>query len=96
MLRLESTLADMHDVGKALETDSCTAVVLRNRDDAATREFPPIALILCAPFCCCGFPGPVELGAINPDAVHDGQSKDRKGARPQRSLDAARPRRRGD
>src|ERR1700749_3222678 len=32
--------------------------------------FPPIALILC-PSCCCGFPGPAELGAVNPDAVHD-------------------------
>jgi hypothetical protein len=26
-LRLESTLADVHDVGKALQTDSCTAVI---------------------------------------------------------------------
>ena len=21
--------------------------------------------------CCCDFPGPLELGAVNPDAVHD-------------------------
>src|ERR1035437_5444386 len=26
---------------------------------------------LICPSCCCGFPGPAELGAVNPDAVHD-------------------------
>src|SRR3984893_8118319 len=30
---------------------------------------------LMCPSCCCGFPGPAELGAVNPYAVHDhGQS----------------------
>jgi hypothetical protein len=36
-------------------------------------EFPPIAFDLVRPSCCCRglFPGPSELGAVNPDAVHD-------------------------
>ena len=34
-------------------------------------SFPPIAFDP-APFSCrCDFPGPAELGAVNPDAVHD-------------------------
>ena len=37
-------------------------------------EFPPIGFDL-AGSCGCSFPGPPELGAVNPDAVHDhGQS----------------------
>src|SRR6188472_1949345 len=36
-------------------------------------EFPPIGSDLAGlSCCCCGlFPGPAELGAVNPDAVHD-------------------------
>jgi hypothetical protein len=34
-------------------------------------EFPPIAFDLARLSCCCDFPGPPELGAVNPDAVHD-------------------------
>src|SRR5664279_2726679 len=36
-------------------------------------EFPPIAIELAQFSCCCRglFPGPAELGAINPYAVHD-------------------------
>src|SRR6187399_1348184 len=32
-------------------------------------EFPPIDPARRS--CCCGFPGPPELGAVHPDAVHD-------------------------
>jgi hypothetical protein len=41
------------------------------------REFPPIGSDLLRLSCCCRglLPGPSELGAVNPDAVHDhGQS----------------------
>ena len=34
-------------------------------------EFPPIAFDPARLSCRCGFPGPAELGAVNPDAVHD-------------------------
>src|SRR5471030_1389488 len=34
-------------------------------------EFPPIAFDPVWVLCRCGFPGPPELGAVNPDAVHD-------------------------
>ena len=34
-------------------------------------EFPPIAFDPTGHSCHCGFPGPAELGAVNPDAVHD-------------------------
>jgi hypothetical protein len=36
-------------------------------------EFPPIAFDPARFSCCCRglFPGPLELGAVNPDAVHD-------------------------
>jgi hypothetical protein len=35
-------------------------------------ECPPIAFDLPRLSCCCGFfPGPPELSAINPDAVHN-------------------------
>src|SRR4051794_17391853 len=34
-------------------------------------EFPPIAFDLARLSCCCCFPGPPELGAVNPDAVQD-------------------------
>ena len=34
-------------------------------------EFPPIAFDPAWFSCRCDFPGPPELGAINPDAVHD-------------------------
>jgi|HubBroStandDraft_6_1064221.scaffolds.fasta_scaffold139139_2 hypothetical protein len=34
-------------------------------------EFPPIAFDPARHSCHCGFPGPAELGAVNPDAVHD-------------------------
>src|SRR3984893_17714397 len=34
-------------------------------------EFPSIAFDLVRPSCRCGFPGPPELGAVNPYAVHD-------------------------
>src|ERR1700688_2398362 len=38
-------------------------------------EFPPIAFDLDRPSCRCDAPGPAELGAVNPDAMHDhGQS----------------------
>src|ERR1700678_187163 len=38
-------------------------------------EFPPIAFDPARYSCRCGFPGPSELGAVNPDAVQDhGQS----------------------
>jgi len=38
-------------------------------------EFPPIAFDPAQLSCCCGFPAPPELGAINPHAVYDhGQS----------------------
>src|SRR6478672_2039562 len=41
---------------------------------AVELEFPPIGFDP-AGSCCCGFSGPPELGAVNPDAVHDhGQS----------------------
>ena len=32
-------------------------------------EFPPIDPARRS--CCCGLPGPLKLGAVNPDAVHD-------------------------
>ena len=45
-------------------------------------------MLMCAS-CCCGFPGPAELGAINPDAMHDhGQST---GQRHDRLLHPAAP-----
>src|SRR5712672_4470298 len=35
-------------------------------------EFPPPIRFGSARLsCCCGFPGPPELGAVNPDAMHD-------------------------
>ena len=34
-------------------------------------EFPPIAFDLGGLSCCDGLPGPSELCAVNPDAVHD-------------------------
>ncbi len=34
---------------------------------------------LMCPSCCCGFPGPAELGAVNPDAVHDHGQPARQG-----------------
>ena len=34
-------------------------------------EFSPIVIDPERFSCCCGFPGPAELGAINPYAVHD-------------------------
>jgi hypothetical protein len=34
-------------------------------------EFPPIGFDPARCSCRCGFPGPPELGAVNPDAVHD-------------------------
>jgi hypothetical protein len=35
-------------------------------------EFPPIGFDPVRLSCCCGlFPGPSELSAVNPDAVHD-------------------------
>jgi hypothetical protein len=34
-------------------------------------EFPSIAFGLVRPSCRCGLPGPPELGAVNPYAVHD-------------------------
>src|ERR1035437_5691454 len=34
-------------------------------------EFPPIAFDPARLSCCCDFPGPAELGAVNPYAVHD-------------------------
>jgi hypothetical protein len=34
-------------------------------------EFPPIGFDHSLLLCRCGFPGPAELGAVNPDAVHD-------------------------
>ena len=34
-------------------------------------EFPSIAFDLVRPSCRCGLPGPPELGAVNPYAVHD-------------------------
>ena len=34
-------------------------------------EFPPIAFDPARPSCRCDLPGPAELGAVNPDAVHD-------------------------
>src|SRR5450755_2937643 len=34
-------------------------------------EFPPIAFDPAWLSCCCGFPGPPELCAVNPDAVQD-------------------------
>jgi hypothetical protein len=34
-------------------------------------EFPPIAFDPARPSCRCDVLGPAELGAINPDAVHD-------------------------
>jgi hypothetical protein len=38
-------------------------------------ESPPIGFDPARFSCCCGFPGPSELGAVNPDAMHDhGQS----------------------
>src|SRR5437879_13180059 len=40
-------------------------------------EFSPIDLI--DPSCCYGFPGPAELGAVNPDAVHDHGQPARQG-----------------
>jgi hypothetical protein len=45
-------------------------------------EFSPIAFEAAQPSCRCDLPGPLELGAVNPDAVHDhrqptGQGHDR-------------------
>src|ERR1700704_7055253 len=34
---------------------------------------------LMCPSCCCGFPGPAELGAVNPDAVQDHGQPARQG-----------------
>src|SRR5450631_132990 len=34
-------------------------------------EFSPIALCYLRPSCCRDLPGPAELGAVNPYAVHD-------------------------
>jgi hypothetical protein len=34
-------------------------------------EFPPIAFNRVQPSCGCGFPGPAELAAVDPYAVHD-------------------------
>ena len=34
-------------------------------------EFPPIAFDLLGLSYGCYFPGPAELGAVNPDSVHD-------------------------
>ena len=33
-------------------------------------ESPPIRFDPARFSCCCGFPGPAELGAVNPDAMH--------------------------
>src|SRR4030095_149245 len=35
-------------------------------------------MLLC-PSCCCGFPGPAELSAVNPDAVQDHGQPTRQG-----------------
>jgi hypothetical protein len=42
-------------------------------------KFPPIEFDLMQPSCCCGFPGPPELGAVNPDAVQDHGQPAREG-----------------
>ena len=34
-------------------------------------EFPPVVIGSTSLSCQCGFPGPAELCAVNPDAVHD-------------------------
>src|SRR5665213_1712976 len=34
-------------------------------------EFPPIEFDRARLSCCCGLPGPAELGTVNPYAVHD-------------------------
>ena len=42
-------------------------------------EFPPIAFDPAPLSCRCDFPGPAELGAVNPDAVHDHGQSTRQG-----------------
>ena len=42
-------------------------------------EFPPIAFDPARLSCCCDFPGPAELGAVNPYAVHDHGQPTRQG-----------------
>jgi hypothetical protein len=42
-------------------------------------EFPPIAFGELRLSCPCGLPGPPELGAVNPDAVHDHRQPARQG-----------------
>ena len=44
-------------------------------------EFPPIAFDPVRVSCRCGFPGPAELGAVNPDAMHDHSQPACQGAR---------------
>jgi hypothetical protein len=39
--------------------------------EAVELEFPPIAFDSARLSCRCDFPGPAELGAVNPYAVHD-------------------------
>src|SRR5271154_5625808 len=52
-----------------------SSIVLRGTSfhHAVDLEFPPIGFGPAWFSCCCPglFPGPAELGAINPDAVHD-------------------------
>src|SRR3981081_1806235 len=40
---------------------------------------PPYRIHLMCASCCCGFPGPAELGAVNPDAVQDHGQPARQG-----------------
>jgi hypothetical protein len=51
-------------------------------------EFPPIAFDPAPLSCCCSFlPGPAELGAVNPDAVHDHGQPTRQRRNPDNNRD---------
>ena len=60
--------------GRSKQTCELTSsVVLRGTSFHRSVElgFSPIVFDPARFSCCCGFPGPAELGAVNPYAVHD-------------------------
>src|SRR6266403_1758980 len=57
--------------GRTKQTCELTSSIVPRGTSSTARWSSGYRIDFMDPSCCCGFPGPAELGAIHPYAVHD-------------------------
>ena len=70
-----------NDGGSKRTYDLTSSIVPRGTSfhHSVELRFSPIVVDPARLLCCCYLPGPMELGAVNPDAVHDQGQSTRQG-----------------